>query len=95
MKEDINKLVELALMFAKLANGNDCDYSGDKIQVYFTDNEEPMVTFNDIVEVVFWKENRTNTEFNIRDISRLSEIPEIISECKAYLEDVKNFIKVS
>jgi len=87
MKKEINELVELSNKFIKLADGNNVEYNGDDIEVWFIE-EQPSVTFKDLIEITFWTKNRTATEVNIKDIARLDEIPTIIKECESYLEDV-------
>lgn len=96
MKEYIDKLVKLALIFSKLSHGNNLDLMENKVEIYFThEAKELMITFNNLVEINFWTESSQEIEFNIKDISRLSEIPKIIGECEEYLEDVRNTIKSS
>ena len=96
MKEYINKLVELASIFVKLADGNNVDYSDNEINVYFTSEGEPQVIFYRLVEITFWNNRFDNcTEFVIKDISRLDEIPSAIGKATDFVDDIKNTIKTS
>jgi hypothetical protein len=92
METQINELIELARKYANLAQGNDCDYMDEEINIFFTDNGEPMVTFCDLIEISIWSHNRIKTEFNIMDVSKIDKIPTIIEDLKSYLQSIAKSI---
>lgn len=87
--EQIDKLINLADQYKKIACGNEMQIG--EVEIYFTDANELSINFANTVEIWHWTERRNQIDVNISDYDRFKKnIDYIIADCETYLKNLKN-----